>query len=91
MLARWYQTGSFLSKLFFNLLAAVAAVPLERLLVETDSPFLAPEPYRGRTNEPALVTLTVAAIAKVRDEDTATVASTTLENARKIFEDVHTD
>ena len=71
-----------------KLRAAVATVPLDRLLVETDSPFLAPEPHRGRTNEPALTTLTVAAIAEVRAEDTATIALATIENARELFKDV---
>lgn len=70
-----------------KLRAAVAAVPLERLLVETDSPFLAPEPHRGRTNEPALTTITVAAIAEIRAEDTATVALATIANARGLFRD----
>lgn len=70
-----------------RLRAAVAVVPLERLLVETDSPFLAPEPHRGRTNEPALTTITVAAIAKIRAEDTATIAQATIKNARELFRD----
>ena len=68
--------------------AAAKEVPLDRLLTETDAPFLAPEPYRGKTNEPSWVTLTVEAIAQVRDEDTATVASATIENARALFRDV---
>jgi TatD DNase family protein len=46
--------------------AAVARVPLERLLVETDSPFLAPVPHRGRANEPAYVPLVGAAVAEVK-------------------------
>ena len=56
--------------------------------METDSPFLAPEPYRGRTNEPALTTLTVAAIAEIRPEHTADVAQATIDNARAVFGDV---
>ncbi len=46
--------------------AAVARVPLDRLLVETDSPFLAPVPHRGRPNEPAYVPLVGAAVAEVK-------------------------
>lgn len=46
--------------------AAAAACPLERLLVETDSPFLAPVPHRGQTNEPAYVSLVGAAVAAIK-------------------------
>jgi TatD DNase family protein len=65
--------------------AAVRMMPLDRLLVETDCPFLAPVPYRGRTCEPAFVTLTAARIAEVRGVDPATVARATLDNARRLF------
>jgi len=66
--------------------AAVQVVPLERLLTETDCPFLAPEPYRGKTNEPAWTTFTVAAIAEARGEDAADVARATYANARAVFD-----
>ncbi|MCS7313093.1 MAG: TatD family hydrolase, partial [Acidobacteria bacterium] len=46
--------------------AAARVVPLDRLLVETDSPYLAPVPYRGRRNEPAYVLKVVEAIARLR-------------------------
>jgi TatD DNase family protein len=49
-----------------NVRAAVRVVPLERLLIETDSPYLAPLPYRGRRNEPAFVRLVAEAIAHVK-------------------------
>jgi TatD DNase family protein len=52
-----------------DLRAAAAQVPAERILAETDSPYLAPQPRRGRPNEPANVVLTVAELAKVRGED----------------------
>jgi TatD DNase family protein len=48
---------------------AAAAVPGDRILAETDSPYLAPQPVRGRTNEPAFVRHTVAALAEARGED----------------------
>ncbi len=64
---------------------AAAAVPLDRLLVETDCPFLAPVPYRGKTNEPALVTLTAAAIAAVRGIPEDRLAAAVSENARRLF------
>lgn len=65
--------------------AAAAVVPLERLLAETDSPFLAPVPYRGRTNEPAWTTLTVQRIAELKGLPTAEVALATIDNARTLF------
>lgn len=64
---------------------AAAVVPLERLLTETDCPFLAPEPFRGRMNEPALVTQVVRAIAKVRGLEAETVADATYANAVRLF------
>lgn len=64
---------------------AVAAVPLDRLLVETDCPFLAPEPYRGRRNEPAWVTLTAAVVAGVRAEEPSEVSAALYANARAIL------
>lgn len=67
---------------------AAAAVPLDRLLVETDAPFMAPHPCRGMRNEPAWTVFTVAKIAAVRGLSTAEVAAATLENARRVFCDV---
>ncbi len=64
---------------------AVRAVPLDRLLVETDAPYLAPVPHRGRRNEPAHVHLVAEAVASVRHEPFATVASATTANARRLF------
>ncbi|MHB1342149.1 MAG: TatD family hydrolase [Coriobacteriia bacterium] len=64
---------------------AAAITPLDRLLVETDCPFLAPEPFRGRKNEPAYVTLTAAAVAGAMGLQPHQVASAALENARRLF------
>ncbi|MDO8964951.1 MAG: TatD family hydrolase [Coriobacteriia bacterium] len=64
---------------------AVAVVPLDRMLLETDCPFLAPAPYRGRTNEPAFVTLTAAAVAAIRGVNPVEIASRTYENARALL------
>jgi TatD DNase family protein len=61
------------------------AVPLDRLLVETDSPYLAPQPVRGRPNEPAYLVHTVAALAEARGEDVRVVAGATHENASSAF------
>jgi TatD DNase family protein len=68
-----------------DLRAAAAIVPEDRLLVETDSPFLTPEPYRGKPNEPALVSVVGAALAAARDTDEATIARQTSDNAARAF------
>lgn len=64
---------------------AARIVPLDRLLVETDCPFLAPEPYRGRRNEPAFAVLNAAAVAAARGVEPAEVAVAALTNARALF------
>lgn len=64
---------------------AVSAVPLDRLLVETDSPVLAPQPWRGRRNEPAYVAAIVNVIASVLDLTAEEVATRTCENAAMLF------
>jgi len=60
-------------------------VPLDRLLVETDSPFLSPEPLRGRRNEPANVVHTARCLALARGEPFETLAAATTANARRVF------
>jgi TatD DNase family protein len=60
-------------------------VPLDRLLTETDSPFLAPVPYRGKRNEPAHVAQVVAALADVHGVDPAVVAARTTANFHALF------
>ena len=61
------------------------AVPGDRLLVETDSPYLAPVPQRGRTNEPGFVRHVVEAVARLRGEDPLDVAARTTANARRFY------
>jgi TatD DNase family protein len=61
------------------------AVPLDRILVETDAPYLAPEPFRGRTNEPAYVAHTAAAVAKARGLAAAEFVAATTENFFQLF------
>lgn len=63
----------------------VALVPDERLLVETDSPFLAPQPVRGRVNEPAHVAHTAKELAGLRGTDVERLAALTSRNARALF------
>jgi TatD DNase family protein len=60
-------------------------VPLERLLVETDSPFLSPEPLRGKRNEPANVVHTARCLALARGEPFDAFAAATTANARRVF------
>jgi TatD DNase family protein len=61
-------------------------IPLDRLLVETDAPFLAPVPYRGKRNEPLFVTYTAQKIAELRNMSFEEVALKTSENAKRVFD-----
>jgi TatD DNase family protein len=65
--------------------ALVAGLPLERLLIETDSPFLAPQPQRGQRNEPANVTHIADRIASIQSRTPAQVAESTTSNAARLF------
>ncbi|HEX2843081.1 TatD family hydrolase [Hyphomicrobium sp.] len=60
-------------------------VPLDRILVETDAPFLAPVPHRGKTNEPAYVVHTAAALARIRGISEAEVARATTDNFFRLY------
>ena len=64
---------------------AVRAVPTDRLLAETDAPYLAPVPRRGKRNEPAFVTHVVAALADIRGESVRAVAEATAQNAARFY------
>lgn len=63
----------------------VAEVPLDRLLVETDSPYLAPVPHRGKRNEPANVVHTAAALAELKGVSAEELAAVTTENFFRLF------
>jgi TatD DNase family protein len=65
--------------------AAARLAPVDRVLVETDSPFLTPEPHRGKPNEPALVVAVGAALARARGVETEEIAETTRVNAGLAF------
>jgi TatD DNase family protein len=64
---------------------AARITPADRLLVETDAPFLAPAPFRGRRNEPALVVQTAMALAEIRGEPIEKLAAATAANTRRLF------
>src|SRR5882672_10832682 len=65
--------------------AVARKVPLERMLIETDSPYLAPVPFRGKTNEPGLVKYVAEEIARQRDLPVEQIASVTIENFFRLF------
>ncbi|MCA1061748.1 TatD family hydrolase [Rossellomorea aquimaris] len=60
-------------------------IPLEKLLIETDCPYLAPHPYRGKRNEPAYVKLVAEQIAELKEVSLEEVEKITTENAKKLF------
>lgn len=86
MAAGWYVSfagiASFKS---FGAIDRLREVPPDRLLVETDSPYLAPVPHRGRRNEPALVVQVVDAVARHLDVPATELARRTTENARRFY------
>ena len=67
----------------------VMSVPFDRLLIETDSPYLAPHPHRGKQNEPALLPLVAQAIAKLKNVSYESVCETTTANAVRLFHVKH--
>jgi TatD DNase family protein len=69
-----------------DLQATAQWLPQERLLIETDSPFLAPVPHRGKTGEPAFVADTLRFLAALREEDEGALAAATSENFYRLFD-----
>jgi TatD DNase family protein len=67
------------------LVEVVRQLPLDRLLLETDCPYLAPEPYRGRRNEPAFVVRTAREVARIRGLSVQDVVTATTANAVQLF------
>jgi TatD DNase family protein len=68
-----------------DLQAIAKTIPLGRMLVETDSPYLAPVPYRGKTNEPAFVVHVAATVANLRQVPVQTIAAATTLNFHRLF------
>ena len=84
--ARWMV--SFTGIVTFNSFEgseAVRTVPRDRYMLETDGPYLAPVPHRGKRNEPAMVAMVRDRVAALRGEDPAQVENDALENARRFF------
>lgn len=78
-------SGIFTFKRSVALREVARALPLDRLMVETDAPFLAPEGQRGRRNEPAFVAAVGEQLADLRGEDRERVADATTRNARALY------
>jgi TatD DNase family protein len=68
-----------------DLRRAVSILEMDRMVIESDAPFLTPEPYRGRPNEPAYNVFTAQAVARIKGLDTADVWRITGENAKRFF------
>ena len=68
-----------------DLRSVAAKLPVDRLLVETDSPYLAPMPHRGKRNEPAFVVHTAQCLADVQNLDLPHLAQVTTRNAERLF------
>ena len=79
-------TGPVTFKNAADLRDVVSAVPLDRLLIETDSPFLTPQPHRGQRNEPANVRFVVEKISELHNQPVGIVTETLLANAQSLFQ-----
>ncbi|MBH2010751.1 MAG: TatD family hydrolase, partial [Xanthomonadaceae bacterium] len=65
-------------------------VPLDRILIETDSPYLAPMPYRGKTNNPSYVPLVAQKISEIKQVSLEVIAQATSRNFEQLFTGVNT-
>lgn len=83
----WYIgfTGVVTFKNARRALEAVQALPIERILIETDCPYMAPEPYRGRRNDSRYVPLVAAKIAELKGISPEEAGAITTENAKRLF------
>jgi TatD DNase family protein len=70
---------------------AINIIPADRLVVETDCPFLPPQSHRGQRNEPSYIPLTLQALAQIRGVPVEDLAAQTTNNARELFRLGHSD
>ena len=63
----------------------VSHIPIENLLVETDSPYLSPVPYRGKTNEPSYIVHTIQKLSKIKNKSREFIMENTTSNFKKLF------
>ncbi len=85
-LGDWYiGIGGVLTYKKASIAETVKQIPLERILLETDSPYLTPVPFRGKRNESAYIPHIAARLAELTGKDIAEIASRTTENAEKLF------
>ena len=68
-----------------DLTDTISTIPIERLLVETDSPYLAPSPYRGKSNEPSYIVHTVEKLSQIMEVSKEIIMSSTTNNFKKLF------
>ena len=78
-------SGIVTFKKSFDLQNLIKDIPLNRLLIETDSPFLSPVPYRGKQNEPSYIIHTSDYISSILDIDISIIANTTSDNFYNLF------
>ena len=83
----WYIgfTGVVTFKNARKAIEVASQIPLERILIETDCPYMAPEPFRGRRNDPSLVPYVAAKIAELRGLSPEAVGKATSDNAKRLF------
>lgn len=83
----WYVsfTGVVTFKNARRALEAIAAVPMDRIMIETDCPYLAPVPYRGKRNHSGYVPKVAEKIAEIKGLTIAEVAAITMENGKRFF------
>ena len=85
-LGDWYiGIGGVLTYKKASIAETVKGIPLERILLETDSPYLTPAPFRGKRNESGYIPHIAARLAEITSKEISEIAETTTANARKLF------
>jgi TatD DNase family protein len=78
-------TGVLTFKNARRAIEAAEVVPMDRLMIETDCPYMAPEPHRGTRNDPTLVPIICETLARIKGVSTEEMAKATFENAKRLF------